>query len=142
MPRQRRWLEEERSAVGGVGRQWGQRRRLVRSRRGKGRRKRRGGWRREGEALALNLDGAVGGEHGVHAGSVAHLGLDEPHPFAGTVDLRFPDDWLRDSAGDRVVVDDRCGLVLDGFGGDRGEYLDEVDGDANGSGLVVVVDGG
>uniref|UniRef100_A0A0E0D6J5 Uncharacterized protein n=1 Tax=Oryza meridionalis TaxID=40149 RepID=A0A0E0D6J5_9ORYZ len=117
-------------------------RRLVRSRRDKGRGKWRGGWRREGEALALNLDGAIGGEHGVHVGSVVCLGLDEPHPFAGAVDLRLPDDRLRDAADDRVVVDDRCGLVLDGFGGDGGEYLDKVDEDADGNDLVVVVDGG
>ncbi len=107
----------------------------MRSSRGEGRGKWSGGWRREGEALTLNLDGAVGGKHRVRAGSVARLGLDEPHPSAGAVDLRLPDDQIRDAAGDRVVVDDRCGLVLDGFGGDGGEYLDEVDGDADGGGL-------
>jgi hypothetical protein len=79
--------------------------------------------------------------------SAAGLSLHEPHALARALDLGLPRDGFCDTAGHGVVRHERLGEALAHRGDSRGsvrggggrEDLDEVDGNADGSGLV---DGG
>ncbi|OAY82785.1 hypothetical protein ACMD2_01544 [Ananas comosus] len=92
-----------------------------------------GGRARE-ELLFRDHEGALELVHAVE-GAIG-LGLHEPDPLAGALDLGDTGDALDDPPGDGEVGDEGAGEALSdrggGAGAAAGEDLDEVDGDAHG----------